>query len=285
MSVEGNYIIRTMTREEVSSIASEWAAIEGWNPGLYDAEAFYVVDPDGFLVGILDGEPIACISAVRYNDSFGFIGFYIVKNGFRGRGYGFKIWKAAMTYLRGHNIGLDGVVDQQPNYKKSGFRLAYNNIRHEGISIKYTEKSPAIKSALHISLEDLVEYDKALFSIPRPIFLHNWIQMSQAGSFVYCTDGRIQGYAVVRKCRVGYKIGPLFGDDFGIAESLFKACSDFVEEGAPIYLDIPETNKPAMQLVEKYHMQPVFETARMYTHQAPDIDLHKVFGVTSFELG
>jgi hypothetical protein len=32
-------------------------------------------------------------------------------------------------------------------------------------------------------------------------------------------------------------------------------------------------------------MQPVFETARMYTGPDPDIDLQTVFGVTSFELG
>jgi len=37
-----------------------------------------------------------------------------------------------LKYLEGRNIGLDGVVSQQDNYKKSGFKLAYRNIRHEG---------------------------------------------------------------------------------------------------------------------------------------------------------
>jgi len=285
MSVKGNYMIRTMSRDEVSSIAIELAVAEGWNPGWHDAEAFYVVDPDGFLVGTLDGEPIACISAVRYDDTFGFIGLYIVKKEYRGKGYGLKIWEAAMAYLTNHNIGLDGVVNQQSNYKKSGFQLAYNNIRYQGISAKYSDRSSAITSALHISLEDLVEYDAAIFSIPRPIFLHKWIHMNQAASFVYRSEGKIRGYAVVRKCRVGYKIGPLFGDDFSIAERLFKACSDYTEAGSPIFLDIPEPNKSALLLVKKFQMQPFFETARMYTQQAPEIDLRRLYGVTSFELG
>jgi hypothetical protein len=31
-------------------------------------------------------------------------------------------------------IGLDGVVDQQDNYRNSGFELAYRNIRQAGLS-------------------------------------------------------------------------------------------------------------------------------------------------------
>jgi hypothetical protein len=32
-------------------------------------------------------------------------------------------------------------------------------------------------------------------------------------------------------------------------------------------------------------MKPSFETARMYNRGEPDIDLSKVFGITTFELG
>mgnify|MGYP003581476289 CR=1 FL=1 len=73
-----SYTIRTMTREEVD-IAIDWAAAEAWNPGFYDADCFYAADPNGFLIGLLGDEPIATISVVRYGDSFGFLGFYIVK--------------------------------------------------------------------------------------------------------------------------------------------------------------------------------------------------------------
>lgn len=279
------YIIRKMTREEVAAIAIEWAAMEGWNPGLQDGDAFYSADPDGFLVGMLHGEPIACISAVRYDDSFGFIGFYIVKKAFRGKGYGLKIWNKAMSYLENCTIGLDGVVDQQANYRKSGFQLAYKNIRYEGVSNFQIEKAPEITDVSAVPFTDLVTYDQALFGTARPTFLSQWIQMNQGASNLYLQDGAIRGYAVVRRCVVGYKIGPLFGDSPEIAEDLFKACLDFADEGSSIYLDIPEINTSAKALVEKYKMKPVFETARMYTQDAPDIDIERVYGVTSFELG
>ena len=58
-----------------------------------------------------------------------------------------------------------------------------------------------------------------------------------------------------------------------------------VESGAQVQLDIPQTNPHAPALVERNNMQPVFETARMYTGQAPNLAMHNIYGVTSFELG
>jgi len=120
--------IREMIRRELD-LACDWAAVEGWNPGLYDAECFYRTDPHGFFIGLLDGEPIGSISAVAYGKSYGFLGFYIVKPDYRGQGFGIQLWNAGMERLQGRNIGLDGVVAQQDNYKKSGFTLAYRSVR------------------------------------------------------------------------------------------------------------------------------------------------------------
>lgn len=87
---ENKYTIRTMTRQEVD-IAIDWAAAEGWNPGLSDADCFYAADPNGFLLGSVQGEPVATIAAITYGDVFGFIGFYMVKPEYRGKGYGMRI--------------------------------------------------------------------------------------------------------------------------------------------------------------------------------------------------
>jgi len=49
--------LRTMTRDDLDT-AVLWAKAEGWNPGIYDAEAFYNTDPKGFFVGELDGKSV-----------------------------------------------------------------------------------------------------------------------------------------------------------------------------------------------------------------------------------
>ena len=119
-------------RPEEVSIAVNWAAAEGWNPGLSDDACFAVADPEGFWIGELDGAPAATVSCVNYGASFAFLGFYIVREDLRGRGYGLRIWNAAIAHAGGRVIGLDGVVAQQQNYMKSAFALAYANIRYGG---------------------------------------------------------------------------------------------------------------------------------------------------------
>jgi GNAT superfamily N-acetyltransferase len=285
MSEKEQYIIRNMTKDEVESVAVEWAAKEGWNPGLHDTPCFYATDPKGFFVGLLGDEPISCISAVAYDQDFAFLGFYIVKPEHRGQGYGLKIWNAAIAYLQTQNIGLDGVVEQQANYKKSGFELTYSNIRYEGTAKLTTEQFPEVVPLSEVSFNDIAQYDTDLFPVPRPRFLQCWVKQPESLALAALQDGKVAGYSVIRKCRTGYKIGPLFADTKDVANKLFLALSNFVEPGTKIYLDTPEVNQAAVQLAESHGMQKVFGTARMYTKSQPDIDLNKVFGVTTFELG
>jgi hypothetical protein len=50
--------IRPMTEADLA-IAVDWAAAEGWNPGLGDAAPFRAEDPQGFLMGWLGDQPPA----------------------------------------------------------------------------------------------------------------------------------------------------------------------------------------------------------------------------------
>lgn len=272
-----------MTKSDLD-LAISWAASESWNPGLHDRDAFYNTDSRGFFMGFLDGKPISCISAVSYGKDFGFIGFYIVHSKHRNKGYGIKIWNKAINYLKTQNIGLDGVVAQQENYKKSGFKLAYRNIRYQGVGKKYEVNDDNIVKINSIPFSSLIKYDKECFPVSRPKFLKYWISEPESLALGYFKDSKLLGYGMIRKCVTGYKIGPLFADNKIIAEDLFKQLNNF-SVGFPIFLDIPEVNKEAIELVNKYKMKPMFETARMYTKKMPIINLKKVFGITTFEVG
>jgi len=282
--VSPNYKIRTLSRDEIN-IATDWAASEGWNPGLYDADCFYMADPEGFLVGELNNEPVATISAVKYGETFGFIGFYIVKPDYRGQGYGIQIWNAALERLSGRNIGLDGVVAQQSNYKKSGFELAYRNIRYEGVSGGEPAKKPEIIKLSELPFGVVEAYDRPFFPDNRTRFLKSWLNQPESIALGVMQKGKLAGYGMVRSCRSGYKIGPLFADSPELAQSLFISLKAGVMPGKPIYLDVPEMNQDAVALAENHKMKLVFETARMYTGVFPDLPLNRLFGVTTFELG
>ncbi len=282
---ERNYTIRTMTRQEVD-IAIDWAAAEGWNPGLYDADCFYATDPKGFFIGWVDHEPIATISAVKYGDSFGFLGFYIVKPEYRGKGYGTQIWNAGLASLRGRTMGLDAVVSQQDNYRKSGFTPAYRNIRYCGSGGGSFPNDAEIVQLSTIPFDEICAYDRPFFHEHRTQFLKGWFDQPQSTALgVIGKNGKLAGYGVVRICRSGYKIGPLFSDSPQFAERLFLALKAHTPEGAPIFLDVPEVNAAAVDLAKRHNMIVSFETARMYRGKCSDLPLSRLFGVTTFELG
>ncbi|MFM0237178.1 GNAT family N-acetyltransferase [Paraburkholderia phytofirmans] len=285
VSESGDFVVRTMSAGEVA-LAVEWAAEEGWNPGLHDAECFRTADPRGFFIGEWRGEPVACLSAVAYGEDFGFIGLYIVKPAFRGRGFGMRVWQHGMDYLRNRNVGLDGVVAQQANYRKSGFQLAYRNIRFQGVAQDIAQGEP-YADLLHASalpFESLNDYDRQCFPAAREHFLAAWLAQPGVMTRVAVRNGQVAGYGVLRRCLTGYKIGPLFADSNGIAARLFSALTSSIA-GEVFFFDVPEINADAIALAERHGMTSVFETARMYTREQPAISIERVFGVTSFELG
>lgn len=272
-----------MRRDELP-FAIDLAAREGWNPGLHDAECFFAADPGAFLIGELQSESVGCISAVSYAGRYGFIGLYIVRPEFRGHGYGMRLWEAAMARLRGHNIGLDGVVAQQANYALSGFRLAYRNVRYQGRA-EPAAAHASVAPAAEATLEAIGDFDRQVFPERRDAFLRAWLTQPMAGAYVAHDGGRLTGFTVVRRCREGWKIGPLAADDVVIARRLYEAAAAHAPRHEAIFVDVPEANPRARSFLASLRLTPVFETARMYTGPDPAIELSKLFGVTTLELG
>ncbi|MCJ1676747.1 GNAT family N-acetyltransferase [Streptomyces sp. APSN-46.1] len=265
-----------------------WADAEGWNPGDTDRFAFAVADPAGFLVGRLDGEPVACISAVRYGAGFGFIGFYIARPAFRGQGYGIQLWRAGMDRLAGRLVGLDGVVDQQDNYRKSGFRSAWNNVRHEGVPCGVPRSGGGsgveIVDAATLPFGQLAAYDRRFFPESRDAFLSAWTGLPGRTALAAVRDGRVEGLGVIRPCSGASRIGPLYADAPEVAAALLGRLAEHAP-GGEVAVDVPDGNQAATALMSGLGLTPTFEAARMYTGPAPDLDLAGLYGVTSLELG
>ncbi len=271
-------------RPDEISIAVNWAAAEGWNPGLADAACFGAADPEAFFIGELDGAPIATVSCVNYGASFAFLGFYIVRNDVRGRGYGRRIWNAAVTRAGRRVIGLDGVVAQQENYRKSGFDLAYANIRYGGTVAAPDAPQPGVIPLTDVPLATVEAYDATVFPGQRAAFLSAWIGSPGHVGRAFVRDGGLAGWGVIRPCQRGRKIGPLVADDRAAAEVVLSALLARVG-GGKIFLDVPSVNRHAVALAQEFGLAPVFETARMYNGPIPPLRLERVFGVTTFELG
>jgi len=272
--------IRPMELEDIR-LAVEWAAHEGWNPGLHDAECFYAADRNGFFMAERDGRPAGCISAVAYDESFGFAGFFIVPEELRHHGIGMKLTNAAAEYMDGRTIGGDGVVEMLPKYERIGFRIAHHNARYEGVGTGTPQRLPELKD---IPFTELERYDRRYFPAPRSEFLKAWISRPGTYGRAVVVQDRLAGYGVMRLCRKGFKIGPIFADTPAVGEALFSSLAPLAQ-GEPVFLDIPTSNPAAYAMVERHSMRRVFETARIYKGPAPRLPLEGIYGITSFELG
>lgn len=280
--------VRPLQREELDTVL-EWAAAEGWNPGLHDAESFWAADPAGFFALESEGELVGSISLVAYGHRYGFAGLFIVRPEFRGRGIGSLGVENLLAGFRRRldanaTIAIDGVFEMQEYYASLGMEFNHRNIRMAGVGAA----NPAARSACHwltgVPFAEIVAYDTSHFGAPRAEFLHPWIHQAGALAVAALDDGQLTGYGVVRPCRAGFKIGPLFAANSEIAELLYAGMSDHAD-GAPLFLDVPEINGAAMALAAAHHLTEVFGCARMTMGPPPHISWLEVFGVTTFELG
>jgi len=280
-------VIRNMQRDELD-ILVDWAAKEGWNPGLSDAEIFWATDPEGFIAAELEGVMVGGGSIVSYDGLFGFMGFFIIHPGHRGKGLGNTLWHARLQRLAGRLqtpavIGMDGVFDMQAYYARGGFEFAGRDLRFETSARSFPVPMNIVTLA-EVDFTAIEAYDRAHFPAPRSGFLQRWLTQPGAHALGSVRDGQLAGFGVMRPCRNGYKIGPLFADNPEIAEDLYRALSSQAP-GETVYIDVPEGNHAAMQLAQRHGMQEVFGCAKMYYGSKPVLPEAEIFAVTTFELG
>lgn len=291
-NAEDKLTIRNMIRSEVDELVG-WAAREGWNPGLHDADVFWATDPEAFIAADFEGEMIGGGAITSYDGEFGFMGFFIVRPEFRGRGLGDRIWHARrerlLARLRpGASIGMDGVFEMQPYYAKGGFVFSHRDLRFQAD----IPENPVPKQAKGVDIVPLADlpfdqvraYDRTCFPASRPTFLKAWIAQPDALALGCRREGKLTGFGVARRCQEGCKVGPLFADDADTAEALYSHLAAFAA-GGPVYLDTPENNPAAIALAQRHGMSEVFGCARMYLGPFPDLAHECIFGVTTFELG
>jgi len=265
-----------------------WAADEGWNPGLEDAERFWAADPDGFVELRLGGEMVGGAAIVSYGGRFGFVGLFIVRPELRGGGLGRALWERMLQTLRGRlepgaAIGLDGVIAMEGFYAADGFRTAHRHLRMAGIGAAAGDDN-ALRALNALPFELVAGLDRECFGFDRSGFLRSWIDPPGGLGLGLLENERLRGYGVARPCREGFKIGPLFAAD-GDAAARILAGLGARTEGEPIFIDVPDVNPDALALTAGLGMHEVFACARMYLGEPPALPWQRIFGATTLELG
>ncbi|KAH8553856.1 acyl-CoA N-acyltransferase [Umbelopsis sp. PMI_123] len=316
--------VRQCTAEEVVEYFYKWPRQEQWNPGAdgYDlSQVYYRSDPNGFFLGTIeeDGSPdiqqvVSIISAVRYGKDSAWVGFYIVAPEYRGKGYGLATFQQALCKLRDRPcIGLDGVLQQVENYKKSGFTVvSWENERRSGSADTILEKLSSFETlegknmvnASDVPIEALNELEKRYNGWDRPFFVSEWIKFhtnnAQHGRFSIAVveKGKVLGYGCVRPAITSFRVGPLFAESVEVAKSILYKLAKLTSEATTqpdskirssvknvVDVDVPKVNSQAVALFDELDMRNTFTTLRMWKGKQPEVDENGIYGVTTLEVG
>ena len=297
-------IRRLRTAEEARDHVFARAAAEGWIPGALDHVSYFAADC-GFFVGEVNGEVVACVSAVNFTNKYGFIWNFVVDAEHRNKGYGKKMMRTAVESLPdGCIIGGEEIADDLvAKFVGLGAIFAWINQcfsveAEKGLEalgrLENRSGTIDVRPATEVSFRALNNYDTSTFGWSRPVFLKEWISALNSYAHAAVNGGKIVGYAVVRSAflaKDGWRIGPLFADDSHVARRLFRAVFESVasREGPAaccnnttvVNARVPRgdiCNPDALQIVRQFQATEKESFTRLYIPRVPPhLPAHKYF--------
>lgn len=285
---------RHMEEKDLEMVMN-WCKEEGWNIGQFDASAYHALDPQGHFLFLLNKQPIGAISIVKYSPKLFAIGPFIVKKEYRHKGYGKQIWQHAINLLeenKDYTAGLYSVPIQISRYANSEFKESFQVQRWQKNNIKNTSNLEKIEEGLQpineCSIELMLEYDQSLFSASRKKLFTKFIENPCIVGFLSTDNqGKVNGFGLIRPCIEGYRIGPLYADDFENAQKLFLTLLHKVNNTS-VFIDAPANNPRIKSFTDYFGLDRISEadTMAMVRGEMPaQNNNYKKYAICSLEVG
>ena len=300
-------IIRHPTNDELG-IYSQLAEAENWGPcqELTAAVLLQVAAREELYLAEVGGEVVSIIGCIRHGESHGWVGLYICKPEFRGKGYGLALWRASVDAadFKDRTLGLTAVLEQVPNYERSGFKVAYKDFRYTApaasllIHQQQQSSAPSPHLCRSVSQADIpaaLAYSATCIAADHSAFLSRWLSLPRMkAAMCVLPSGEVCGLGAIRPAGVaGFKIGPLFADSQETALAVMRqlvsllGLSDDEKAQVRVVIDVSEINPKAIQLVESVvgAVREGFYCVRMYRGEYDwHLTMEKEFANTSWEL-
>ncbi len=234
------------------------AAEEKWICDRWEFDFLLHAFPSGCLVARDGNEPVAFVTAIGYGKS-GWIGNLLVQAGYRGRGIGAGLMELALEALAASGVTtvwLTASEAGRPIYERLGFVTVDTIRRWVG-----TGSAGECRQAPTPSPATLEAADAA-----------GWGEMR--GALLRATAGRGEligddhGFLVSQPCGDGLQVGPWGCTDAPSAPLLFTAARERAGTGVRMFLDVPERNRSATDLLTA-HAFGVMGT-NLLMHRGPD---------------
>ena len=212
--------------------------------------------------------------------SVGFFGLYIVQPSLRRQGIGAALWRAGLERLNDcDTVLLEGVAAQEAKYARSGFVTVGTSQRLVGTASRLRQRrsedadgndSPAgaVRAAVDSDLAALLALDRAACGYGRETYIRAWTAPAPTRRTVICGDQR--GFATIRQCPEGFKIGPIVAQSDALAADLALAAAH-AAQAEHLFIDVGPEAPTFATYLRSAGFDVCFETARMYRGKRHDL--------------
>jgi GNAT superfamily N-acetyltransferase len=214
------------------------AAAEGWITAQAELEFLLKACPDGCLVHLSEGRPVAFITALRYEQS-AWIGNLLVMPDFRRQGLGRALMEEVLRRLEAsgtETVWLTASADGAGLYRSLGFLQIDRVQRWRGVG---TGLSPGTRPAFP---EAAVSMDSLGWGDCRRLLFSDL----PAGSSLFMAE---KAFLVQTAMAGGQHIGPWGGGSPKAAAALLDAAMHGDGPDVGLFLDSPEKNRAAGKIL------------------------------------
>ncbi len=226
-------------------------------------------EPDGCFVAAIKGQPVGHVFTVNYG-RLGWIGFLIVKSGFRRQGVGTELTKHAIAHLLNHEaqtVRLEAVPEIAELYRRLGFVDEYDSLRFVRDSAKVESlPSPHVHSIKKGEITEISEFDAEYFGANRRRVLQTLYENNPQSCLISTSANKVTGYIMSRERESGYTIGPWVccPASRGVERKLLAKCLRIIGRDEKVYVGVPAVNEVAVETLVNFGFRQYSKSIRMF---------------------
>jgi len=238
---------------------------EGWHRTVPDWNRLLRIEPSGMFKALSGGKGVGIAGVLSYG-KVAWIHSVIVVPELRGRGLGRALMDACIAWAKERgspSVKLDSVQGFEGFYKGLGFIEEFESHRFLRDGGCFAAEAKTIRPS---DLDDVVEFDAAVFGVDRGHVLRAIFEDAPNLAFMVRDAGSVSGYVLAREGEERVQIGPCVvkHGDPSVARRLISTLIGSNPRDRRFRMCVPGLNGEAVKLAQELGFTNGTSSTRMY---------------------
>ncbi|MCE1190399.1 MAG: GNAT family N-acetyltransferase [Ignavibacteria bacterium] len=278
-----NVVVRPCALEEMG-IFFQMADLAGKNFGLTDPSVYHQLDPNGFFIALDENNLVGTVSAIKYNDEYGFIGSHLIHPELQGSQLAQSLLEVAMNRLQNCTVALNCYESQLSFYQANDFKPSHSIFVYSGKAQSILGMPDSVVSPFLHPVELVYNLDRTVYNFNRKHFLYVWLNQTGSMLLANLEDGHYTAMGIYRPCKNSYEISEMISLSIEAAEKVLDALLWHIPQGMMVNIAIPASNTDYINLIEARGFEKTGEYIRMYKPAISVINEKNVVATGSFDV-